>query len=128
MSRLLSIVLAALLACSCAAQDVDARVRSALDVLADVIDPASELAAQGCIAAQETEVSEAEAGRTTAAQAGERIQRIRVRCRALRDAFDAMRTRHDQARRLVEQGALEQAGQVVEEIRAEWRQISGGAP
>lgn len=122
------LVVALLLLSSCAQATADARIRSALDVLADVIDPASQLAAQGCIAAQETEVSEAEAGRTTAAQAGERIQRIRVRCRALRDAFDAMRARHDQARRLVEQGALEQAAHVIDEIRAEWRQLSGGAP
>lgn len=110
-------------ACSLSARTADARVREAVDILADVIDPASELAAQGCITAQETQASEAEAGRITVTQASEAIQQIRVRCRALRAAFDAMRERHAEARQLVEDGALEQAAELVDEIRAEWRQL-----
>lgn len=125
--RLCALLVAALTlmlsACSLSARTADARVREAVDILADVIDPASELAAQGCITAQETQASEAEAGRITAAQASDAIARIRVRCRALRSAFDSMRTRHDRARQLVDDGAVEQAAHVVDEIRAEWRQL-----
>lgn len=124
--RLLLLAVCVLLAGgACSPSTADVRVRSALDVLADVIDPASQLAAESCLARQEASTTEAEAGRITADEATKEVAAIRERCDAIRAVFDEMRKRHDQARALVEQGAVEQAAAELERIRVEWQALRG---
>ncbi|HMJ10202.1 MAG TPA: hypothetical protein VK524_02295 [Polyangiaceae bacterium] len=112
---------------ACSLGSTDARVRTALDVFADVIDPAYSVAMDGCIAPQKVAVAQAEAGLVTAAQAGDVIAQVRARCDQVRESFETIRLHHDEARRFVESGELGQAEKLLEQIRADWRQLPRGA-
>lgn len=112
--------------CSPAQGTTDARVRSALDLLAVVVDPAYGFAVDACIA-RETLVAEAvEDGRTSPDAGLTELGAVRARCQATRRAFDAIRAGHERARALVEAGKVLEAEQALDEVRAEWRELQGG--
>jgi len=121
------IMLLLLLAYACATDThVDTRVRSALDVLAQVIDPAYSLAMDGCIARQEVATAEAESGLATVEHAQATIAQVRVRCDRVREGFETIRIHHEQAVRSVEAGELEQAEHILEQIRLDWAALRAG--
>lgn len=111
--------------CAGGTASADTHVRTTLNVLADVIDPAYELAMQGCILRQDQEMREGESGKQSATQTEDALAVIIARCYQVRDAFELMRARHDEARALVEAGKLEQAQKQLEEIRGAWRSLRG---
>ena len=112
---------------ACSGASADARVRTALDLLAEVVDPAFALAMDGCIAPQEVAAAQAEAGRVTAAQASAVIAKVRARCGQLRESFETIRLHRDEAQRLIEAGDLDRAEKLLEQIRADWRELPGAA-
>lgn len=112
---------------ACAMGKADARVRTALDVFAEVIDPAYSVAMDSCVAPQEVAVAQAEAGLATAAQADAVIAQVRARCDQVREGFEAIRLHHEEARRFVDSGELERAERVLEQIRSDWQKLPRGA-
>lgn len=116
---LLALALAVSTAC-CAAQTADARVRSALDLLADVIDPSYALAMQGCIARQDQIMTAGERDDLPAADVDSALHVVTVRCNRVRTAFETMRQQHDRAREIVGRGQVDEAQHAVDEIRALW--------
>lgn len=129
--RRLLLLLTLVVACASTTETREARVRGALDAVALAVDPASQLAADLCIAQQRERATLAEAGQEKVEDAEREIAAIRVRCNALRDVFEALRGAHDEARKLVEAGAIEQAEAKLEEMRARWRALfveAGGNP
>lgn len=106
----------------------DARVRSALDAFAVVVDPAYSFAVDACATRQEHVAEEVEAGRLKPAEADVVLRPIRARCHATRQAFDAIRASHDQAAQLVEDGELQKAEAVLDDIRARWLELKGDVP
>lgn len=114
--------------CSGAQGTADARVRSALDMVAVVVDPAYAFAVDGCAARQALVADAVEAGRTSPDEGLRELGPIRARCQATRRAFDAIRAGHAEAARLVEAGELARAEALLAEIRAEWTALKGGVP
>jgi hypothetical protein len=129
MAREAALTLLLMLVYACAADTTaDTRVRTALDVFAQVIDPAYSVAMDSCIVPQEIAVAEAEAGLATVDHARQTIERVRARCGRVREGFETIRLHHDQAVRSVEAGKLDQAEQILEQIRMDWALLrTGGA-
>lgn len=116
------LVLALLFACcGWGASTPDAAVRSALNVLTDVVSPASKLARQGCDAKEALAVSRAKAGTITADEAKVQTAETRARCDNIRAAFDLIRKLHDEAAVLVEEGKLAEAQQRIEDAKTQFR-------
>jgi tRNA A37 methylthiotransferase MiaB len=127
MAREAALTLLLMLVYACATDThADTRVRTALDVLAQVIDPAYSVAMDGCIARQEIATAEAESGLVTLEHAQATIAQVRVRCERVRDGFETIRIHHDQAVRSVEAGKLDQAELLLEQIRADWSALRVG--
>jgi len=112
---------------ACSLGSASTHVRTTLDVLAGVVDPAYSVAMDGCIASQEVAVAQAEVGISSAEQAGAVIARVRARCDWVRAGFETIRLHHDEARRFVEAGELDQAERLLEQIQADWRELPRGA-
>jgi hypothetical protein len=102
----------------------EAEVQTALDVLADVISPASRIAADTCTTRERAELAEAKAGDITVAEARAAIQVVRERCDVLRETFERMRVAHADARKLVDEGAVDRARARLEEVRGLWRSLA----
>jgi hypothetical protein len=117
---------ALLLGVSCCTGANDNRVRTALDVLADTIDPAYAFAMDACAEREAREVDAVRSGGSTFARAESAIEDIRARCDRVRDAFDSMRKAHAEAVTLVDQGEVKQAAERVEDVRGMWRTLAGG--
>jgi hypothetical protein len=130
MVRDTAIVLLLLFAYACAADaTADTRVRTALDVLAQVIDPAYSVAMDGCIVPQQVAVAQAEAGLVTLEHAQATIDHVRARCESVREGFEQIRYHHEQAVKSADAGELDQAQLLLEQIRADWTALRvGGAP
>lgn len=111
--------------CSGARMTVDARVHSALDLLAVVIAPAYRLAVDDCIARETLVVDRAEASTITVEDARRQVDAIRVVCHERRRIFDAIRTAHDAAVAAVEAGRMDEAEAMIARIRAEWSRLKG---
>ena len=127
MVRDAALMLLLLLVSGCAGDTTaDTRVRTALDVLAQVIDPAYSVAMDSCIVPQEIAVAEAEAGLATVDHARQTIERVRARCGRVREGFETIRLHHEQAVRSVEAGQLDQAAQILEQIRLDWTLLRTG--
>jgi len=127
MAREAALTLLLMLVYACAADaTTDTRVRTALDVFAQVIDPAYSMAMDGCIAPQQVAVAQAEAGLVTVERAQATIDKVRVRCARVRDGFEQIRIHHEQAVRSVEAGKLDQAELMLEQIRADWSALRVG--
>jgi hypothetical protein len=131
--RRLSVLIVLSLATCCTqratAGPADARVRSALDVFALVVDPAYAFAVDACIAREALVADQVEAGKTAIDAATAELRNIRARCQATRRTFDSIRANHDRARELVEDGQLEEAERQLEQVRREWTELqtTGGA-
>lgn len=105
---------------ACARGPTETRVRSALDLLADVVDPSYALAMDGCIAREEDAVRRAEAGSD---KAGEEYRQISARCHVVRAAFESIRKSHGRAAEFVEQGDYARAEDELDQVRAAWRAL-----
>lgn len=113
----------AFLAACAAAEARDTRVRTALAVLGEVIDPAYALAVDGCHARERDAVVRAELGTISKTEGTADYQRIKAACAELTRAFDAIRLYHHQAAELVERGDLKAAEAELNHARAIWRQL-----
>lgn len=106
---------------ACARQTtLEARVQSALDAYATVIDPASRLAYEACAQRQLAIASDVRAGKLSEPEGRAQVAGVRARCVAIRAAFDLMRESHDEAVHAVETGAYQEARDKLEVIRAQW--------
>lgn len=119
-------------ACTHAAQaSPDTPIRATLDGLADAINPASHIAADGCRARKESITVQAENHTLDKQKAGELLEQAIARCKTLERTFDRLRELHDQARVLIEHDELARAQDKLTEIREAWRGLDdtpGGAP
>jgi hypothetical protein len=106
-------------------------VKTSLDVLADVINPSSQIASEGCKARKEAITSAVEA-RTIAAPLGKaQLDQAIERCKALAQTFERMRSLHEEARMLLEHDQLTDAKARLGELREAWRglrETGGGVP
>lgn len=126
------------LACACllviataegcaAAGTQEARVRTALEVLHDVIDPAYDFADQACTARERQAVERYEKPPHDP-QAKADYYAIKSRCVDTREAFRAMRAAHDRAAALLEQGDVRDAALEIERVRETWRAFEESKP
>lgn len=99
-------------------------VRTSLDVLADVIDPASQIASEACTAQKEAITSSVEAHKTPPAAGASQLEAAIERCNVLRLAFDRIRSLHSQAAGYVNSGQLTQASARLAELRQSWRGLN----
>ena len=108
----------ALCATSCSHETTtEARVRSALDLLADVVDPSYQFAVDACIAQERDAVRRFEAGSDPAR---DEYVAIKSRCQNVRAAFDQIRRGHARAAELVESGKVQEAEREVARVRGYW--------
>jgi hypothetical protein len=132
MTRLFGFLLLALWSACAARSNADARIRTALDVLGEAIDPAQQLAVEGCDRRERLEVAAVRVDAGTASVAAERISQIRVRCNVVLDAFEAIRAAQLRAVQLLDETRdLDAAAAELERVRALWRDLDGadaGAP
>jgi hypothetical protein len=96
-------------------------VRASLDVLADVIDPASQLASDGCSARKEAIVRAVEAHKVPPAAGQAQLDQAIERCNRLRFAFDTMRSLHGQGVKAVQAGDIAAAQARLSSLREAWR-------
>ena len=117
-----------LLGAACAhGGSADAKARSALNTLAVVIDPAYELAIDGCVASEQAEVNAERAGTQAPAVTSQHLGEIRARCDRVRAVFERMRTLHAEAAAAVEAGAIEHAEAKLFEVRGLWQALGKDA-
>lgn len=107
--------------CAVSPGSTELRARTALDAIADIVDPAYQLAMQGCVQLEDQAMTLGELDARTPAQTEAAIGAISSRCHVTRDAFDKIRSTHDQAVAYVEDGKFDQALQQLEEMREAWR-------
>jgi hypothetical protein len=123
--RAIAVVLTLLsLCCSAQRQTADARVRSALELLAVVVDPAYQLAMDACVSRETLLADQAEAGRLSLAEADKQLSVVRVRCARQRRAFEYIREGHDLAAHQVENGAVEDAEKTIERVRHAFQDVA----
>lgn len=115
-----SFVLVLLVAC-CSSSVTEVAARSALNIIADTVDPSYQLAVQGCKDLQDLTMREGEAGKRTAVSTETEINAISARCHKMVDAFDEIRRFHEQGVQYVEDGRFEQALTEVDKAREAWR-------
>jgi hypothetical protein len=127
------LVLTLVLLCACCATSsgatsADARVRSSLDLLADIIDPAYALAMQGCRESGEIAMQKGAMGKQSQIETENEINDIFARCHRAHSAFEMIRVYHNQATSRVEAGDIKEAEELVERIRESWRSLREDAP
>lgn len=120
---LIGVLLLGLPGCRAGHSSAEPTVRTALNVLADAINPAYRLAMVACAARDDQIVADAERKRITVAEADRLRAELGPRCRALEEAFESARNAHDQAVAYVEQGKLEEAEAIVADLRARVRNL-----
>jgi hypothetical protein len=118
-----------LLVCVCCCgstqqQSADARVRSALDLLAVVVDPAYQIAMQHCTSREMLLADQAETGRLQLAEAERQLAAIRLTCARRRRAFDVIRQGHELAAQQVEAGAVLDAERTLDQVRVAWHDVA----
>lgn len=111
---------------ACAATTNEARVRTALDVLREVIDPAYSLATDGCIARELVAVERFEDTKDPKDEAAYHV--IEQQCINTRAAFRAIRDGHARAATLLEQGKVRDAELELERVRETWRALRERKP
>lgn len=115
-------LLALLLAApGCATLDTGAR--TALNALADVVDPAWQLAEQACLARQQVPIAREKAGLLKPDETNAQLASIRANCDVVTSRFASIRALHEQGKQLVESGDVAKAGAILDDIRAKWREI-----
>ena len=121
MTTRLLLLLAVLSGCASNGTTLETRVRTSLDVLADVVDPSYQLAVDGCIAREADAVRRFEAGSD---RARDEYESVKLRCGQVRKAFDLIRDHHARAVSFVENGKLTEAEAEVERVRGFWRSLN----
>lgn len=117
------LAVAVLLVACCAVPSLrtsELRARTALDVLADVVDPAYQLAMQGCIDALDVTMRAGETDAATPAATEAGIDAITARCDRVRAGFDKIRGYHEAAISAVEDSDFDGATTLIDKLRAEW--------
>jgi hypothetical protein len=109
------------LCCSGAQQTADARVRSALDMLAVTVDPAYRMAMDACMVREQLIAEQAERETIPLLEAHKQLGLVRATCSRRRQVFELIREGHDEAAQLVEKGAVEDAEHALERVRTAWR-------
>jgi hypothetical protein len=104
------------------------RTRTALETLAQVVDPAYEAAMAGCTAQEAVVMERARAGALSPGEARAQLDAIMGPCLQVSAAFERIRKLHDQAAILVETGQLAQAEQALGELRKAWALLGGVNP
>lgn len=120
-------VILALLLSACTAS-AELRTRTALDTLAEIVDPAYEAAMAGCEAQEAIVMESARAGAITPAEARTRLDEIMGPCLRISAAFERIRRLHEKAAILVETGQYKQAALLLGELRKAWAQLGGVHP
>lgn len=121
MSRLL--VAAALWCAACVPSD--ARTRTALDALAEVVDPAWSLAESACMQAQQLIAARERAGLSKPVETDAALRTIRERCDVVTSLFERIRAEHMEARALLDRGDVAGADELLQGIRTHWRAVQG---
>lgn len=126
----LLLILSALSATACtrSSPSTEVQVRTALNLLAEVIDPAYELAMNGCVLRGDAVLREGEAGNKSATATEVELAAISTRCHRVRETFELMRVRHDQARALVATGLMSEAKARLADIQQAWRELRETVP
>ena len=94
--------------------------RTAVTTLAEVIDPTYDLAVDGCVVADQNEVTaERDRGQKPEVTDQNRAE-IRARCDRLRAAFDGMVKALARAEQLLDQGDTAGAETLLQEVRKSW--------
>lgn len=104
----------------------EVRLKSALDVLREVITPASAVASDGCLAKQRAAVADAREGTIAPDEAKARVAAIRTYCDELKALFGRMRLLHDEAATFLETGQLQETEARVRELRDAWKRLDRG--
>jgi hypothetical protein len=113
----------ALASCVSSSALSEASAQSALNVIADAVDPSYELAMQGCIAREEVLMSAGEAGKATPDETEAAIATTQKRCHEVEAAFEAIRNYHTQAVQYVEAGKYDEALQQIDLAREAWKAL-----
>ena len=122
--RFLILVLV-LSACTASAE---LRTRTALDTLAQIVDPAYEAAMAGCVAQEAVVMAAARAGEISPVEARMRLDEIMGPCLRTSAAFERIRKLHEKAAILVETGQYKQAAAALDELRKAWALLGGVHP
>lgn len=101
------------------------RARTSLDVLADVVDPAYQMAMQGCVDRENYAMMLGEKGLATVDATESNLAIISKRCNTVRVAFESIREYHDQAVAFVEDGKFDDALDRIDAMQAAWRELRG---
>lgn len=100
-----------------------ARIQGAVTVLAEIVDPAYQLAVDGCIARERLEVAAERDGGQAPKTTDEHLHEIRARCDEVRDTFLAMRAYLSEAEGMLDQGHVDAAEKELEKVRATWARL-----
>lgn len=107
--------------CACGAHDTtETRVRSALEVLQVVVDPAFAFSTDACTWREAKAVAACEAGSDAAC---DEYDRIKQGCLHVRAAFREIRRLHSEASALVEDGKVQEAEAEIARVRALWQSL-----
>jgi hypothetical protein len=126
--RPLALLTVLMCCCNCSAQQqtADARVRSALDLLAVVVDPAYRMAMDSCVSRETLLADQAEAGKLSVVEADKQLTSMRRKCERQRRIFEDIREGHNEAAKLVEAGAVGDAEKTLERVRWAWQDLGAG--
>ena len=100
-----------------------ARVQGAVTVLAEIVDPAYQLAVDGCIARERLEVAAERDGGQVPQTTDQNLAQIRARCDEVVDAFLAMRGLLAGAESALNEGNVSRAEAELEKVRVMWARL-----
>lgn len=100
-----------------------ARVQGAVTVLAEVIDPAYELAVDGCLARERLEVAAERDGGQAPQTTDQNLTQIRARCDQVVAAFRTMRGLLAGAEAALDKGNVNRAEAELEKVRGLWAHL-----
>ena len=122
---------AASFACCVSVGALELETRAALNVLNDVVTPASKLAFQGCLDKEQVDIDAVKDGGMSSSEALSDIAKVRKRCDQIHEIFDQIRVAQNDAVDLVQKGAFAEAKEKIADARGLFQAIStklGGAP
>lgn len=121
----LVVFMAATPGCRAHTTSAETEVRSALNVLAGVVDPAYEFAVDACIARQSQIADAVEHKELSPFDGDAMIASVRQRCAKMRATFDLIRRSHTEAAALVEAGKVTEAQRQIDAALEAWRSLKG---
>lgn len=119
------IVMVALTACGLSPRGgalAEVHARGSLDMVREFVDPAYELAVRACKDQQTAVYLAALDGGDMKAARG-KLESIQARCKRATDAFDEIREWHDAASALVEDGRVDDAEHLIDQIKEALRTL-----